>query len=98
LVIRSTGTSTGPFTIEADDCGEPGTADTFRITTMTYSHRLSTLIGGNLQLHKEMQARDERRRQPTAPPVYRVTPVPRRMTAKPLIGRIQSFTGSSYCC
>ena len=50
-VIRSTGTTTEPFTVEVDDCGEPGTADTFRIKTTTYSNGPSPLIGGNIQIH-----------------------------------------------
>lgn len=51
-VIRSTGTTTEPFTVEVDDCGEPGTADTFSIKTTTYSNGPSTLIGGNIQIHR----------------------------------------------
>jgi hypothetical protein len=51
-VIRSTGTTTESLTVDVDDCGEPGTADTFGITTMTYSNGPSTLIGGNIQIHK----------------------------------------------
>jgi hypothetical protein len=51
-VIRSVGTTTESFTVEVDDCGEPGTADTFRITTTTYSNGPSTLIGGNIQIHR----------------------------------------------
>jgi len=51
-VIRSTGTTTEPFTVEVDDCGEPGTADTFGIKTTTYSNGPSVLIGGNIQIHK----------------------------------------------
>ena len=50
-VIRPTVTTTEPFTVEVDDCGEPGTADTFSITTTTYSSRSNTLIGGNIQIH-----------------------------------------------
>lgn len=50
-VIRSTGTTTEPFTVDVDDCGEPGTADTFGIKTTTYSNGPSTLIGGNIQIH-----------------------------------------------
>ena len=49
-VIRSTGTTTEPFTVDVDDCGEPGTADTFGIKTTTYSNGPSTLIGGNIQI------------------------------------------------
>ncbi len=53
-VIRSTGTTTEDFTVEVDDCGEPGTADTFGIKTETYSNGWpipSTLTGGNIQIH-----------------------------------------------
>jgi len=52
-VIRSTGTATEDFTVEVDDCGEPGTADTFGIKTNTYSNGWpipSTLTGGNIQI------------------------------------------------
>ena len=49
-VIRSTGTTTEPFTVDVDDCGEPGTGDTFGIKTTTYSNGPSTLIGGNIQI------------------------------------------------
>jgi hypothetical protein len=41
------------FDVAVDDCGEPGTMDTFRITAGTYSNGPSTLIGGNIQIHKE---------------------------------------------
>jgi hypothetical protein len=51
-VIRSTGTTTEPFTVDVDDCGEPGLADTFGIQTTTYANGPSTLIGGNIQIHK----------------------------------------------
>jgi hypothetical protein len=50
-VIRSTGTTTESFTVDVDDCGEPGSADTFGIKTTTYSNGPSTLIGGNIQIH-----------------------------------------------
>jgi hypothetical protein len=50
-VIRSTGTTTESYTVDVDDCGEPGSADTFGITTTTYSNGPSTLIGGNIQIH-----------------------------------------------
>jgi hypothetical protein len=51
-VIQSTGTLMDqPFTVDVDDCGEPGTADTFGIKTPTYSNGPSTLIGGNIQIH-----------------------------------------------
>ena len=51
-VIRSTGTSTEDFTVEVDDCGEPGTMDMFGIETETYSNGPSVLIGGNIQIHR----------------------------------------------
>jgi hypothetical protein len=51
-VIRSTGTTTEPFTVDVDDCGEPGSADTFGIKTTTYSNGPSKLIGGNIQIHR----------------------------------------------
>jgi len=52
-VTRPTGTTTESFTVEVDDCGEPGTMDKFGITTMGgYSNGPSTLIGGNIQIHK----------------------------------------------
>ena len=47
----STGTTTEDFTVEVDDCGEPGSADTFSIRTTTYSNGPNTLIGGNIQIH-----------------------------------------------
>jgi hypothetical protein len=50
-VIRSTGTMTEPYTVVVDDCGEPGTADTFGIRTTTYLNGPSTLVGGNIQIH-----------------------------------------------
>jgi hypothetical protein len=50
-VIRSAGTTTEPFTVDVDDCGEPGTADSFGIKTTTYSNGPSTLTGGNIQIH-----------------------------------------------
>ena len=50
-VIRSTGTTTEPFAVEVDDCGEPGVADTFGIRTTTYFNGPSPLIGGNIQIH-----------------------------------------------
>ena len=51
-VRRSTGTTTESFVVEVDDCGEPGTSDTFRIQASTYSNGPSTLIGGNIQIHR----------------------------------------------
>jgi hypothetical protein len=50
-VIRPTVTTNEPFTVDVDDCGEPGTTDTFGITTTTYSNGPSPLIGGNIQIH-----------------------------------------------
>jgi hypothetical protein len=53
-VIRSTGTTTQNFTVNVDDCGEPGTSDTFSIQTFgtpPYSSGPNTLIGGNIQIH-----------------------------------------------
>jgi hypothetical protein len=51
-VIRSTGTTEEGFTVLVDDCGEPGTSDTFHIETETtfYSNG-GTLIGGNIRIH-----------------------------------------------
>jgi hypothetical protein len=51
-VIRSVATTIEPFTVEVDDCGEPGTTDTFSIKTTTYSNGPSTLLGGNIQIHR----------------------------------------------
>ena len=51
-VIRSTGTTTETFIVDVDDCAEPGTMDTFGIQTATYTNGPSTLIGGNIQIHK----------------------------------------------
>jgi hypothetical protein len=51
-VIRSTSTLTDQrFTVEVDDCGEPGTSDKFGIRTTGYSNGPSTLIRGNIQIH-----------------------------------------------
>jgi len=49
-VIRSTGTVPERFTVDVDDCSQAGTADTFGITTDTYSNGPSTLTGGNIQI------------------------------------------------
>jgi hypothetical protein len=49
-VIRATGTTTERFTVEVDDCGEPGTGDTFGIRTESYVNGPSPLIGGNIQI------------------------------------------------
>jgi hypothetical protein len=51
-VYRSNGTVNESFTVEVDDCGEPGTLDTFSITTDTYSNGPSVLLGGNIQIHR----------------------------------------------
>jgi len=52
-VIRSIGTTTEDFTVDVDDCGEPGTMDTFRIESASYSSGPpQTLVGGNIQIHK----------------------------------------------
>jgi hypothetical protein len=51
-VYRSTGTTTESFTVDVDDCGEPGTLDTFGITTDSYSNGPSVLLGGNIQIHR----------------------------------------------
>jgi hypothetical protein len=54
-VTQSTGTTTQDFTVEVDDCGQPGSGDTFGIQTFgapPYSNGPSTLIGGNIQIHK----------------------------------------------
>jgi hypothetical protein len=50
-VIRSTGTTTEAFTVDVDDCGEPGTGDSFGIKTSTYANGPSPLTGGNIQIH-----------------------------------------------
>ena len=50
-VTRSTGTTNESFTVQADDCGEPGTMDKFGISTSGgYSNGPSTLVGGNIQI------------------------------------------------
>jgi len=51
-VIGPVGTTNERYTVDADDCGEPGSADTFGIKTTTYSNGPSPLIGGNIQIHK----------------------------------------------
>ena len=50
-VIQSTGTTMESYTVDVDDCGEPGTADTFAIKTTSYSNGPQMLIGGNIQIH-----------------------------------------------
>ena len=49
-VIRPSGTMPEPYTVDVDDCGEPGTMDTFGIKTTTYANGPHTLIGGNIQI------------------------------------------------
>jgi hypothetical protein len=52
-VIRSAATTHEDFTVDVDDCAEPGKSDTFRIETETYnSGPPKTLLGGNIQIHK----------------------------------------------
>jgi hypothetical protein len=51
-VIRSAGTTHESFTVDVDDCGEPGFNDTFGIQTTTYANGPNTLLGGNIQIHK----------------------------------------------
>jgi hypothetical protein len=54
-VTRPTGTASQGFSVDVDDCGEPGTTDTFGIKTFgtpPYAAGPSTLIGGNIQIHK----------------------------------------------
>jgi hypothetical protein len=55
-VITSTGTTSEPFTVKVDDCGEPGTADTFGIQAGSYCNpsacgMTTKLTGGNIQIH-----------------------------------------------
>jgi hypothetical protein len=51
-ITRATGTTSESYTVQVDDCGEPGTGDTFAIRTTTYTNGPNTLIGGNIQIHK----------------------------------------------
>jgi hypothetical protein len=51
-VTGPTGTTTERFTIDVDDCGEPGSSDTFGIKTETYANGPTVLIGGNIQIHR----------------------------------------------
>jgi nitrous oxidase accessory protein NosD len=51
-VIRPSGTTTERYRVDVDDCGEPGSMDTFGIKTDTYSNGPSKLIGGNIQIHR----------------------------------------------
>ena len=37
--------------VEVDDCGEPGTSDTFGISAGSYMNGPSKLIGGNIKIH-----------------------------------------------
>jgi hypothetical protein len=50
-VIRSTQTTHEHFTVDVDDCGEPGSMDSFGIKAETYMNGPSKLIGGNIQIH-----------------------------------------------
>jgi hypothetical protein len=52
-VIRSTGTTIERFTVEVDDCGEPGSVDTFGIRTESYVNGPRPLVGGNIQIHPQ---------------------------------------------
>ena len=49
-VIRSNGTTTERYTVDVDDCGEPGTSDRFGIKTTSYANGPSVLLGGNIQI------------------------------------------------
>jgi hypothetical protein len=52
-VFTATETLRGqPFTVEVDDCGEPGSMDTLGIETTVYAHQPTFLMGGNIQIHK----------------------------------------------
>lgn len=46
------GTPNQSLTVEADDCGEPGTSDRFGITAGSYSKGPTTLMGGNIKIRK----------------------------------------------
>ena len=50
-VIRSSETTNETFTVDVDDCGEPGTNDTFGIKAESYQNGPSKLLGGNIQIH-----------------------------------------------
>lgn len=51
-VTRATGTATESLIVEVDDCGEPGSSDTFRIETDSYSSGPARpLVGGNVKIH-----------------------------------------------
>lgn len=52
FVYRATGTTTESFTVEVEDCGEPGVTDTFSIETDSYTNGPNVLIGGNIQIHR----------------------------------------------
>ena len=45
------GTDDEDFTVQVDDCDEPGTMDTLGIDTETYHNPPSQLIGGNIKIH-----------------------------------------------
>jgi len=49
-VIRSNGTTTERYTVDVDDCGEPGTSDRFGIKTTSYANGPTVLLGGNIQI------------------------------------------------
>ena len=51
-MIRSSGTTTERYRVDVDDCGEPGSMDTFGIKTDSYANGPSKLIGGNIQIHR----------------------------------------------
>src|SRR5204863_9428036 len=55
-VTSSIATTSEPFTVKVDDCGEPGTTDSFGIETTSYCNPMpcgntSPLTGGNIQIH-----------------------------------------------
>jgi len=50
-VTGPSGTTQESLTVEVDDCGEPGTNDSFGIQAGSYSKPPSTLVGGNIQIH-----------------------------------------------
>jgi hypothetical protein len=45
------GTPNQSLTVEVDDCGEPGTSDTFEIHAGAYNNGPETLLGGNIKIH-----------------------------------------------
>jgi hypothetical protein len=50
-VKRATVTTNESFTVDVDDCGEPGATDKFSISTSDGYSNGGTLIGGNIQIH-----------------------------------------------